>query len=179
MSRNKLFFQFRISHVLRFISIYDLFTDSSSYMCSLFHTFLVDYSDNNWLRVQIMKFLLTLFSLSSWYPFRFTFLFLDLLGKRLSKIQRSAPLYFRTSRFPTWWSREILIGATLTSHNIGFWSSYVITGLHARLVKVNFSWYVNNSHIGRAWNSTVFFIKLNEITFVGFEVLTAWLYNAV
>jgi hypothetical protein len=31
MSRNKYFFQVRISYVLRFTSIYDLFTDSSSY----------------------------------------------------------------------------------------------------------------------------------------------------
>jgi hypothetical protein len=32
MSRNKCFFQVRISHVSRLISISDLFTDSSSYM---------------------------------------------------------------------------------------------------------------------------------------------------
>jgi hypothetical protein len=32
MSRNKCFFQIRISHVLRFISICDLFTDSLSYI---------------------------------------------------------------------------------------------------------------------------------------------------
>jgi hypothetical protein len=28
----KMFLQFRISHVLRFISVYDLFTDSASYI---------------------------------------------------------------------------------------------------------------------------------------------------
>jgi hypothetical protein len=32
MSRNKCFFQVRMSHVLRFISICDLFTNSSSYI---------------------------------------------------------------------------------------------------------------------------------------------------
>jgi hypothetical protein len=32
MSRNKRFFQVRISHVLRCVSIYDLFTDSPSYI---------------------------------------------------------------------------------------------------------------------------------------------------
>jgi hypothetical protein len=31
MSRNKCFFQFHISYVFRFIFIFDLFTDSSSY----------------------------------------------------------------------------------------------------------------------------------------------------
>jgi hypothetical protein len=31
MSRNKCFFQVRVSHVLRFMSICDLFTDSPSY----------------------------------------------------------------------------------------------------------------------------------------------------
>jgi hypothetical protein len=34
MSRNKCFLQVRISHVLRFISICDLFTDSPSYTLS-------------------------------------------------------------------------------------------------------------------------------------------------
>jgi hypothetical protein len=32
MSRNICFYQVRISHVLRFISIYDLFTDTPSYI---------------------------------------------------------------------------------------------------------------------------------------------------
>jgi hypothetical protein len=36
MSKNNFFLQVRISHILHFISICDLFTDSSSYKCFFF-----------------------------------------------------------------------------------------------------------------------------------------------
>jgi hypothetical protein len=39
MSRNECFFQVQISHILRFISICDLFTDSPSYIHRFIHQF--------------------------------------------------------------------------------------------------------------------------------------------
>jgi hypothetical protein len=45
MSRNKYFFQVRISHVLLFISICDLFTDSPSYVQILVK---IRQNKNNW-----------------------------------------------------------------------------------------------------------------------------------
>jgi hypothetical protein len=41
MSRNKCFLQVRISHVLRFISICDLFTDSPSYFAVILRSALI------------------------------------------------------------------------------------------------------------------------------------------